>query len=255
MRASAQPCWIELSSPNLAQSQEFFSELFGWEFAGPGPLGLGVTARVDGAAVAGISEQPAEAPAEQPGFWTLYFKVDDFDDFAQDVASHGGNAMMAIPNFDGSASVGLFADPAGAGFGVLSFADDRGFEIQGVPGAPVWYELHTKDMSVTDFYAQVFNWEFGTEPKTGDLPYRVFSIPGNSVPLGGVVDISDTPIPVHWKPYIQVSNVDEIAKKAVELGGAILAQPRTTQFGRVCQFIDVHNAALTVIDPTEKTSD
>lgn len=240
------PCWIELSSPNVDESKAFYSAIFGWEFTAPGPLGIGETARVDGKAVAGISEQPDQAPEGQPGFWSLYFRVGDFDQFMESVASHGGQALMAIPNFDGDASVALVADSYHTGFGVLSFHDGRGLEAFRMPGASTWFELNAKDLAVTEFYTSVFGWVTATDADG----YTTFATDADGGdPFGGIVDISGVEIPQHWKIYFQVDSIDDTLRHAKEHGGAVLTEPVDTPLGTVAQIIDCHNAAAALLQP------
>lgn len=235
------PCWIELSSPDVEKSQEFYSAVFGWEFSGSGPMGIGIRALVDGASVAGISQQPAEAPDGQPGFWSLYFRVGNFEEFLEAVADNDGQALMAIPQFDGDASVALVADSGQTGFGVLSYSDDRGFRLSDSVGAPVWFELNTKDTDVTEFYSKVFGWT----TSTNNDGYVSFASDGKEI--AGMVNISDLQIPSHWKIYIRVEDVDQTLELASQHGGAVLSKPVDTHMGRVAQIIDCHNAAIAIV--------
>ena len=241
------PCWVELSSPDVESARTFYGELFGWDFTEPGPMGFGVKAMRQGAVIAGISPQPDEAPAGQPAFWSLYFRVDELTTFLSRVDEAGGQAMMAIPEFDGSAGVALVADPAGTAFGVLEYDDDRGLTAVDVAGAACWFELHTKDFAVQDFYRSVFDWDLSTTSDTADFRYATFALPGTGAPRGGILDTSGVGIPAHWETYIQVDDVDAVAGRVRELGGDWLAAPHDSTRGRVGRFIDSQNAAFTVI--------
>lgn len=237
------PCWIELSSPDVEESKEFYSAVFGWHFDGVGPLGLGTRATSHGRSVAGISEQPQQAPQGQPGFWSLYFQVSDFDQLMESVAQHGGHALMAIPQFDAEASVALVADPHQTGFGVLAFSDERGFEVTDDTGSAVWFELNTKDVADTEFYTSVFGWS----AHRGSNGTTTLSA-SNGLEFGQVADISELPIPPHWKIYLKVDSVENTIQRATAAGGAVLAAPADTPRGRVAQIIDCHNAAIAIVE-------
>lgn len=243
------PCWIELSSPDVAEAQAFYGSLLGWEFDEPGPLGFGVSARLEGSAVAGISPQPEQAPAGQPAFWSVYFRTDDLGDLLARSDDAGGQAMMAIPEFDGTAGVALVADPAGTAFGVLEYDDERGFGGRTGPGTASWFELHTKDFGVRSYYEAVFGWSFETTGDTDDFRYATFTHPDADGPAGGVLDTSRVGVPAHWESYIRVDDTDAVAAKVRRLGGDWLASPHDSTFGRVGRFIDSQNAAFTVIGP------
>lgn len=245
------PCWVELSSPDTTASEAFYHELLGWEHTSPGALGLGSTARVDGRAVAGISPQPAEAPASQPGFWSLYFRVADLAASMSQVEKLGGTVLMAAPGFDGSASAGIVMDPTGVAFGLLQYEDGRGIDLVGAPGAARWFELHTKDLSVLDFYTGVFGWEVGVVTAPSGADYHTLVHEGEA--FGGVLDTSSLQIPAHWETYFEVADPQEIADRIDDLGGQALTRVHDTLFGRVGRFIDVHNAAFPVISWQERT--
>ncbi|WP_349828458.1 VOC family protein [Brevibacterium litoralis] len=249
------PCWIELSSPDVAAARAFYGSLFGWEFEEPGPMGFGVTALKDGKRVAGLSPQPADAPAGQPAFWSVYFRVASLDDFLEASGEAGGQAMMAIPEFDGTAGVALVADPAGTAFGVLEYPDERGFTTLGAVGAPMWFELHTKDFSVRDFYSRAFEWEFTVEGDSDDFRYATYELGGvrepekEAHPVGGLLDNTKLPIPAHWESYIRVDDVAATTARVKELGGEVLADAHESLHGTVARYIDAQNAAFTVIRP------
>ena len=54
------PCWVDTLQPDPEAAMAFYGALFGWEFAGPGPMGYSV-ARLRGRDVAGVGSQPPQA--------------------------------------------------------------------------------------------------------------------------------------------------------------------------------------------------
>lgn len=246
--APNQPCWIELSAPNQETAMAFYGAVFGWEFSSPGILGMGHTASAAGHRVAGIAPQPAEAPEGQPGFWSVYFRVADSGQFLSKVADAGGRAFMAVPVFEGRATVALLADPAGTGFGILSYTADLAMDGHHGVGVPYLFQLQTQDVSVAEFYAKVFGWDFTPSSDPGSSRYQDIALPvGGS--RAGMLDIRGSQIPAHWRSYIQVDDVDATAHAVVAAGGALLAEPADTPLGRLGQFVDDQGAAFSVIAP------
>lgn len=248
------PCWFDLTTPDLEASSAFYSALLGWEFSGTGPMGMGSAAVRDGARVAGLSPQPEGQSA--PAFWTLYFRIGDFEDFMEGLESAGGRPLMAIPEFDEDASVALAVDPAGTAFGVLEYADARGMGAYGVPGAVGWAELFTKDAAAVDFYRTVFGWRVSALSRTEEQDYRAFGLGaagGEDSPLpaearlGGILDASALEVPAHWEAHFVVEDVDAAAERVVELGGDVLAAPHDSLHGRVGRFVDPQHAAFTLV--------
>lgn len=251
------PCWFELSSPDPDAAEGFYTQLLGWRFEGAGPLGLGSAAHADGRRVAGVSAQP---PGQQgPAFWSVYFRVEELSAYLAQVDEAGGQALMAIPDFDGSAGVALTSDPAGTAFGVLAYDDDRAMQSFGTAGAVQWAELFTADPTVSDFYASAFGWSFssltGAEVASGDTDgsdgsqQGYWAIEHAGTRIGGVFDASAVSIPAHWEAHINVEDVDALVDRVRELGGDVLAAPHDSHHGRVGRFIDAQNAAFTLVTP------
>ena len=238
-------CWFELSSPDPAAAADFYSALLGWRFSGTGPLGLGSAAHADGQRVAGVSEQP---PGQQgPAFWSVYFRVEDLSAHLAAVDDAGGQALMAIPEFDGTAGVALVADPAGTAFGVLEYDDDRALQAHGTPGAVAWAELFAGSPDVRDFYTAVFGWELPALSTQEEQGY--WAIDRAEMRVGGIFDASGVSVPSHWEAHIRVDDVDAIVERVQDLGGDVLAPPHDSHHGRVGRFIDAQNAAFTLVAP------
>ena len=74
------PCWVETLQPDPQSAVSFYSQLFGWDFAGPGempcePPGRYFLARVGGRDVAGIGALPASAAATGAA-WSTHVRVE-----------------------------------------------------------------------------------------------------------------------------------------------------------------------------------
>src|SRR5437588_12424733 len=87
------PCWVDTAQPDVDAAMDFYAELFGWEFAGPGempgdPPGRYYVARVRGRDVAGVSSMPAGGDA--PVAWTTHVSVGSIERPAERVAAARG---------------------------------------------------------------------------------------------------------------------------------------------------------------------
>ena len=91
--AHGTPCWVDVTSPELDKSIEFYKALFGWEAAqDPRPEAGGYTMfSLNGKAVAAGSPPQQEG---MPSFWTTYLASDDVDDTAQKIRDAGGTVMV-----------------------------------------------------------------------------------------------------------------------------------------------------------------
>ena len=186
------PCWVECTDLG------FYCELLGWTLQG------GV-AQLDGRALAGVGTRPE---------WLTYVRGDG--DVAARVEQAGGSVL----------GESLFADPAGAAFGV---EPERGAEVVNAPGCWNWSNLQTPDPeAAAAFYAAVFGWE------TSD----VFS--------DAVAWIVAADGPARWDVTFNVEDADAIAHRAEELRGSIAVAPYDEGPTRIAALRDPNGAPFTV---------
>src|SRR4051794_3323923 len=94
------PCWVDTLQPDVTAALDFYSRLFGWEIAGPGPLPGGLpgqyfVAQVGGRDVAGIGTLPGGSEGQAIASWNTYVKVDSVDATAADAAGGRGTKLPA----------------------------------------------------------------------------------------------------------------------------------------------------------------
>jgi predicted enzyme related to lactoylglutathione lyase len=93
-------------------------------------------------------------------------------------------------------------------------------------GAFCWTDLQTSDPAAAKkFYSELLGWKTEDLPMPGGVPYTMASVGANNVAALGGLSAEDKAhgIPPHWNLYVNVSNVDEMAKKAASLGGQVFA--------------------------------
>jgi uncharacterized protein len=114
-------------------------------------------------------------------------------------------------------------------------------------GAFSWFELRTTDVKAAEeFYTRLFGWS--TEPWTGVEKYTLIKVDGKEV--GGIIASSsgEAPAKSRWGIYVTVIDVDETAKKAIQLGGKLLLEPTDIpRVGRFCVIQDPQGAVITAI--------
>ena len=105
--------WNELATPDLPQSTEFYTSVFGWGTAEGQQGGNAVVFTVDGNMVCGAH---AAGEGEQPA-WSVWFSVEDCDRSAATVEKLGGKVIVP-PSEMGFGRGSVVADPQGAVFGI-----------------------------------------------------------------------------------------------------------------------------------------
>lgn len=183
------PCWIDLMSSDTDRSRAFYGDLFGWTSeAGGEEYGGYITFALDGAVVAGCMGKQ-EGMEAMPDAWSTYLSVTDADATAAAATAAGGTVIMPVMDVMTLGRMGFLADPAGAAIGIWQAGEHAGFDVMGEPGAPAWFELHTRDFGpAVAFYAQVF----GTEPHVmaDEADFRYTNLREGDTDLAGIMDAS-----------------------------------------------------------------
>ncbi|MFI2205830.1 VOC family protein [Streptomyces sp. NPDC020192] len=249
-RAPGTPCWVSLMAHGLAATEEFYGELFGWEFR-PGPQQLGpyVRALLDGHEVAGMGQLSPDH--RLPIAWTPYFASDDVDSTADTVRECGGTVAVGPLDAAEAGRMAIAADPSGAVFGIWQGSAHLGTAITGVPGTPAWNELVTFETeSVAKFYTTVFGYE--AEPVlSADFDYVTLRLGGRPVAgLHGVGHGLPRDRGPHWQTYFEVTDVDLTLRQVTELGGRVVRKAHDSPHGRVAAVRDPEGAEFLVLqDP------
>ncbi|HTH48361.1 MAG TPA: VOC family protein [Candidatus Limnocylindria bacterium] len=113
-------------------------------------------------------------------------------------------------------------------------------------GAIAWVDLTVPNaVEVRDFYAAVTGWV----PQPVDMDgYQDFGMdrPGDGVTVAGVCHArgANAGQPAQWMIYVTVPDAETSARKAVELGGAIISGPRDIGGSRIYVIRDPAGAVL-----------
>ncbi|ARP72730.1 VOC family protein [Streptomyces pluripotens] len=246
-RAPGTPCWVSLMVHELAATEEFYGELFGWEFR-PGPQQLGpyVRALLNGHDVAGMGQLPPDHRLSIA--WTPYLASDDVDQTADTVRLCGGTVAVGPLDAAEAGRMAIASDPSGAVFGIWQGTALLGTAITGVPGTPAWNELLTFETeSVAKFYQSVFGYE--TEPVvSADFDYVTLHLGGRAVAgLHGMGHALPRDRGSHWRTYFEVADADATLRQVAALGGRVLSPAHDSAHGRVATVSDPEGAEFSVI--------
>ena len=118
-----------------------------------------------------------------------------------------------------------------------------------------WTEIVTKNPDeCTKFYTEIFGWEVKQSTATDEeMKYLEYNLP-DKYPMGGIFEMTqemcgDKPIPPpHFMNYIAVTDVDETARQAFDLGGKIVVPPSDIpNVGRFSMIQDPTGAMFSVL--------
>jgi uncharacterized protein len=90
-----------------------------------------------------------------------------------------------------------------------------------------WVDLAATDVDrAKSFYAELFGWTSHDHWQDGGVFSRL-KLSGEDV--GSAYQLSreqlDQGVPSHWTPYIQVADVEDVARRAIGHGGEVLVPP------------------------------
>jgi len=248
------PCWVDLGTPDVDAAVDFYSGLFGWEVPPAENVeNTGGYRRVtkNGGDVAGMMPLMQEG---QPPAWTTYVAVRDADATAAAVREAGGTALAEPMDVMDLGRMALFADPAGAVFGIWQPGTFAGASRVNEDGAVGWNELETRDPAAAKaFYGAVFGWH-GEDLDMGPMgTYVEWQTDGNRI--GGMMDVTGRvpdEVPSYWLTYFGVADADAAVDKVKELGGSVAFGPMDIPPGRFAVVQDPFGATFAVMQPTEE---
>lgn len=243
------PTWIDLSSNDFANTKAFYEGLFGWRFDDAGEefghynMIYNGDALVGGAMDTSGMTGPDGAPL--PASWGIYLAVSDIDQRVELARQHGGTVIVEPDNAGPAGRFAIIADPTGATIGMWQSGDTTGYDFEGKPGGPVWFEMMTTQFDkAAEFYTAVFDFDLQMMPDSGDMRYATNGSMDES--SSGMCDTSVFPDGAgsYWRVYIGIDSTDESLSKLKELGGKIIDGPDDSPFGRITTIADPSGAQL-----------
>ncbi|OIQ85760.1 27 kDa antigen Cfp30B [mine drainage metagenome] len=227
------PAWSDLTVPDRVTAHNFYRTLFGWSIAdGPAEMGYYANATLHGETVAGI-EQAMDGQAGMPPAWMTYLATDDAEATAAAVTAAGGTVLVPAMAVMDLGSMGRFADPTGAVFGVWQSGTHTGANIVNEPGSVVWNEVMTTDFEAAKaFYATVFGYTY-TDMSGNGFVYATVEVDG--VTRGGIGAIGPEmgPLPPHWLTYFATGDTDASVTLVTEHGGSLVRDAWDSPYGRM----------------------
>jgi predicted enzyme related to lactoylglutathione lyase len=244
--APGTPSWVDLSSPDIEASKDFYTSLFGWDVEDMGPDAGGYCMlKLRGQYVAGLGPLQGEG---QPPAWGTYVSVADADATIAAVKKAGGTVLVEPMDVFEAGRMAVFADPTGAVLSIWQPGNHKGSQLANEPGAFSWNELNTRDPAAAKaFYSAVFGWQ-PEDHAQGPSTYTEWKLDGRSI--GGMMDMNPNvpaSVPPHWLVYFNVEDTDAAVAAIKGKGGTILVGPFDIPQGRFAVAADPQGAVFAVI--------
>jgi predicted enzyme related to lactoylglutathione lyase len=235
-RKTGEFCWINLLTPQPAEARAFFGTLLGWTYVEI--PGLGHRVQVGGCDIGGLFDlEGPNTPRGTPPLIGVMLKVDSAAATCEKVTSLGGKAKPAFDIMD-QGRMAVCTDPNGAEFDVWEPKKLHGTDVDSTQhGAPSWFETMTTDVDrAAKFYSGLFGWTPEVMPMPGST-YTTFKLGAANV--AGMMQITPQMggLRPHWKTYFTVTDADETAREAVELGAKLCMTMKDVP--GVCRFCGI----------------
>ena len=242
------PCWVDLMTSDIVRSRDFYTGLFGWTAEEPAAdFGGYFNFTRQGVRVAGcMSTSPGSG---MPDTWSVYLATDDARKTVDAAAANGAQVVVPAMDVGDLGTMAVLTDPGGAGIGLWQPGLHPGFVVTAEPGAPSWFELHTRDCEgALAFYSNVFRWDTRVASDTAEFRYTTL-IHGEDQ-LAGIMDASGflpEGVAAHWSIYFGTEDTDAALSRIVELGGSVVAAAEDTPYGRLATASDPTGAEFKII--------
>jgi uncharacterized protein len=249
--------FLELVTPDLAASKQFYSGLFGWTFR---DLAAGsieyAEASLDGRPVAGLFHKALPPGEQRAPAWLGFFAVEDVDATAKIAAQNGAKLLFGPRSFPDRGREAVFADPQGAIFAVLASSSGDPPDFLAAPGEWIWSSLMTRNPD-TDaaFYQTLFGYDVFELPASAGAEHLLFASNNYARASANSLPASRPGAYPHWLNYVRVEDADKMAAKVVALDGRVLLEPRIDRHGgKVAVVADPQGAAFGLLEWRETDS-
>ena len=236
-------CWHGIVSLDPARATAFYPEVLGWSTVamdmGGDKVPTFLTGEVGRAHVA--TAQPGDAPR-----WNQYLRVDDVDARTEAAVANGGTLMVA-PTDIPPGRFSVVTSPSGAPLHLFHEADEASSRNgPSGPGSILWVELWSSKIDADLAWLSA---TFGFETKVMPMPTGPYHIlEHGGAQRGGAMPTDDAP--PHWLAWVEVTDVDATAARAVALGGTTLSEPfDVPTVGRMAVIADPDGARFGIMNP------
>ncbi len=251
------PCWIDLTTPDVAGATAFYRGLFGWETVDEYDDGTWIYANFThgGEVVAGIGAQQPEMEGMPPQ-WATYVAVDDVDAATTRAEEAGGTVMLPTMDVMSAGRMAIVADPAGAVVCLWEAGDHIGSSKVNEPDTWAWNELMTRDVDAAlEFGHAMFGWDYQALDMPG-MTYHV--VEGGDEGVAGIMPMPDgfpEQVPNHWSVYFLVADAEATLARARELGGTVTHGPDESPVGILAGIHDPQGGSFSIMQPPTDTAD
>lgn len=251
--------WLDLETTDLAGAKRFYGGLLGWNYRDYHADGVDYSvALVDDQPVAGLVRREIHNGTERRSRWLPFFSVLDVDATFRRALGARAEVQSTPEDLPLRGRQGRMSDPEGAVFALVNSTsgdppDDPNPRAIGSWGSPELLARDPADEAV--FYQRVLGYSVVAQPADGGFE-RVRLSSGSReradvrlLPPGKVLPHAG------WIGFVRVFSTADTARKAVTLGGRVLAGPARQIHGATGALLeDPTGAAFGVMELPPETA-
>jgi hypothetical protein len=225
--------FVELVTPDLAATKQFYTGLFGWTFRDIQDGGIKYAgAFLDGRPVAGLIHKNVPASEHRQPAWLSFFSVRDVDAAKKVALQNAAKVLFEPHSIPDRGRVAVFADPQGAIFAVLASSSGDPTDVLAEPGEWIWTSLITHDPETSAaFYQTLFDYEVFELPAGQGTQHVLLASDNYARASVNTLPVNKPNAHPHWLNYVRVEDTVKMTAKVVALGGRVLVEPRIDRHG------------------------
>jgi predicted enzyme related to lactoylglutathione lyase len=225
--------WADLVTPDLSSAEKFYGGLFGWQFQAIHTGGSDYAlAMFDGRPIGGLIQKPVGAGEHRQSAWLTFIAVRDVDVVKRTAVAHKAKVLMDSKTYEGRGRQAVLADPEGAVFAIVASSSGDAPDYLAEPGEWIWSSLHAKDAgNEAAFYQDIFGYDVYDLASDDGLEHVILSTDDVARASANQHPDGTSQRHAHWLNYVRVKDANDMATKAVSLGGKVLVQPHPDRHG------------------------
>ena len=238
--------WRDLLTNDPPASQQFYGELFGWEFESVGTASnlksnsSYTLIRHNGKLIGGMIDTLALNNRDDISQWVVLMSVEDIDASVEAVTASGGKIMTPPTDLQSRGRIAVIRDVEGALLGLLETRDGDPRDSEPEVDGFLWDELWTSNVQSADAF---YNKVAGLTKDTVDIDGTQDSAPTYSLlkagdtPRAGIMPNPLEGLDPVWVRYIRVESPAAITSRVAELGGRVIVEAGPRPVGGEVAFI------------------
>lgn len=245
-RAPGKIIWRDLLTNDPSASQQFYEELFGWEFESIGDASnlksntAYTLIRHNGALVGGMVDTLALNNRSDISQWVVSMSVDDLAIAVAKVVAAGGEIVTPPTNLQSRGRIAIVRDAEGALLGLLQTRDGDPPDLPPQFGEFLWDELWTTNVvNATSFYGDIAGLTAGVvdvgNSQDASAGYQLLK--AGDQPRVGIMQSPLEGLDPVWVSYLRVEDPSAVTERVAGLGGRVIVEPRPRPLGGTVAFI------------------